>query len=639
MIHPFDTITLARTKLRTRKIRTAFTVVISGALFGLLLAALLISAGLLGSIEKLGREGVGEKYIVSASINQPGSTEPMSLYDNPSIVARVEQLQAERIAAKTAEARRLKIEYIAAEEDPNPVIFDKDMNKKVLRFEYLESSPSITQALKEYDDAHAAEQKSIAQYTQGFPVKQQLTEFTIAPTDSTFTPMTGGQEDMIVDYDKNKTATDQVFSLDQFFATYSSMAIEDDMLTKPYTTVAFDPKTASEIPIVVPFVYAEKALGLKKLPGSASSQQRIDRIKQVRNQLQAIDIDFCYRNTTSATEVNEALAQRKELAKNKDKKDYQKPSVTYNVPDPSSCGPVTVSADTRTASEKAMAASQKEFKKKFGDYTEPVSIKLRFQVVGIAPAPSLSDTQSLANGIGMIFASSAVSHWQIPASLFIDLPASLKPVEIFGSQTATARSSAELPRTANSSILEFAQLNQAQAFLARYGESKELYAQPYGSNALVMAQLNNFLRQIILWATAIISFVAIIILGSMIGRTVADGRRETAVFRAIGAKRSDITAVYFCYTILLSLRITTFVIILGGTLALAADYWLSPQVTPDALISFSAQNLDQRVSLMGLNSPYIMWLPLVIVGVSLLAMSLPLLTSVRRNPISDMRQE
>lgn len=62
-------------------------------------------------------------------------------------------------------------------------------------------------------------------------------------------------------------------------------------------------------------------------------------------------------------------------------------------------------------------------------------------------------------------------------------------------------------------------------------------------------------------------------------------------------------------------------------------------MSTEALVTFAAQDLDLKFSLISFNSPYLLYLPLIIIGISLLAMLLPMLMSIRRNPIQDMRQE
>ncbi len=639
MIHPIDIFTLAHTKLRTRKIRTGFTVLISGLLFGLLLAVLITSAGVMQSVNEFGKEGIGEKYIVKTEPTNPPEFDIFTLQSDANFIARVEQLHKERIAAKKSEAARLKITYDPSAEDPSPIIIDKaNGNTKSLNID-LQDSSAVQQALKEHQQTTTKPMKA-SDYTKGFSVKRQLTELTITPDNATLIPMTDGKEDAITNYGKKI----EQLSYTDYLSAFQSLAIEDDTLSMPYVTKKIDPTKATAIPIVITYTYAEKALGFKKLPTKATPAERIERIRTVREKAVTMSIDFCYRNNASSSLLSRALDQQKEIAKNKDNKLYTQPTVAYQVPDEKSCGPVLIARDSRSNTERTQDQAREEFARKFDNATDPIEHKLRFQVIGISPSASLEDTQSLVSGVSMMLAANSVPHWQIPAGYFSKLPAELKPEVVFGTAANATDITTLPPDTTRGFVTEFSSLETAQNYVNKYAcdnscASSIAYAHPYANNTLMMRDIKQYIDTIILWVTLALSFVAIIILGSMIGRTVADGRRETAVFRSIGAKRIDIVSIYTCYTLLLSLRIIIFVALLGTILAAAADYWFSPQITPEALIAFSAQDLNRQFHLFGISSPYLLYLPLVIVGISLLAMIPPMLLGVRRNPIKDMRQE
>lgn len=641
MITPFDAITLAYTKLRTRKIRTAFTVLISGLLFGILCAALLIAAGIIDSVEQYGREGVGEKYIVKAEDGAAYDTMPR--YDalvEPSVVTRVKQLHGERVAAKTAEAKLLAIEYDAKSEDPSPIKVSEETKQEIISDEYLENQ-IVAQAIDEYL-APTLKTFDPTPEAQNFGLKQTLIESVVTPEDGQFTPMVGGKEQAIASYGKADPAKmKDTFSYDAMFNSYQSMAIEDNTLAEPYVLRKFTPETATKIPIVVPFAYAEKALELKKLPADATSDDRVARIKEVRSRIDDISLDFCYRNSTSQSLLSQSLDTRAEIEKNKTTKDYKQPNLVYGVPEESSCATPQITSDTRTATERTYTDKQTAFDKKFNAATDPVSIKLSFQIIGLSPSmPNTTGSQSLIDGITMMFSAGGVMHWQIPADMFVQLPAELKPAAVFGA-AATATRTTDIPPSKIDAVLEFTSLDGAQRYIKSQEcmDFCETFAYGYANNTILMDDVQKILKNIVFWVTAVISFIAIILLGSMIGRTVADGRRETAVFRSIGAKRLDIFSIYLWYTFLLSLRVIVFVFLLGIILAYAAHYWYSPTMSTEALVTFAAQDLDLKFSLISFNSPYLLYLPLIIIGISLLAMLLPMLMSIRRNPIQDMRQE
>ena len=124
-----------------------------------------------------------------------------------------------------------------------------------------------------------------------------------------------------------------------------------------------------------------------------------------------------------------------------------------------------------------------------------------------------------------------------------------------------------------------------------------------------------------------------------VGRVIADSRRETAVFRAIGAKRLDIAQIYFTYTVFLAGLVATTALLIGFVAASIADSRWSAGLSIDALVAYNAQDLTRQVSLFGMNGGQLLLILGLVVVASLASAIVPLLTNIRRNPIRDMRDE
>ena len=124
-----------------------------------------------------------------------------------------------------------------------------------------------------------------------------------------------------------------------------------------------------------------------------------------------------------------------------------------------------------------------------------------------------------------------------------------------------------------------------------------------------------------------------------VGKIIADSRRETAVFRAIGAKRLDIAQIYLTYTMFIAFLISVVSIALGWAVALYVQSRYGETATVEAIVSFNSQDLNREFMLVGLNAREIIMLIGVIFAGSMLSAVLPLLTNLRRNPIRDMRDE
>lgn len=129
------------------------------------------------------------------------------------------------------------------------------------------------------------------------------------------------------------------------------------------------------------------------------------------------------------------------------------------------------------------------------------------------------------------------------------------------------------------------------------------------------------------------------ILWITIGRTVADGRHETAVFRAIGFKRIDIAAAYLLYTIILTILAILCAAGVGLLGAYIINLRFAPDLTARAQYGYNDFTLTKHVSLIGIDTLELTLLLAICFGAGILSSIVPLLRNVRRSPICDMRDE
>jgi hypothetical protein len=66
---------------------------------------------------------------------------------------------------------------------------------------------------------------------------------------------------------------------------------------------------------------------------------------------------------------------------------------------------------------------------------------------------------------------------------------------------------------------------------------------------------------------------------------------------------------------------------------------MSPETTSAAQLTFGVTDTSKTFHFFGLNSVYTLIIPVSIIAAALVAMIIPLLRNVRRNPIKDMRDE
>src|SRR5690554_5953706 len=104
MISPFGATKLAYTKLKTRRLRLAISLIIVSLLFSILIAATIVQAGFFASFDKFSSEGLAGRYIVAGSGSPMTWGETFGVGQNLTLVERAESLQNQLIEEKTAKA-------------------------------------------------------------------------------------------------------------------------------------------------------------------------------------------------------------------------------------------------------------------------------------------------------------------------------------------------------------------------------------------------------------------------------------------------------------------------------------------------------------------------------------------------------
>jgi ABC-type antimicrobial peptide transport system permease subunit len=253
-------------------------------------------------------------------------------------------------------------------------------------------------------------------------------------------------------------------------------------------------------------------------------------------------------------------------------------------------------------------------------------------------APSDSAAGILQGLVG----SSLSGEAAIPENLFDQLPSYSRFNQLLGASSSLL-SNINPP----SYYAEFATASAARSFINDESCSQNALSCPaskpfqlgaFGSNSIGLKDLQNKFSRIFGIAGLIVIALAIVIMSSTVGRMLADGRRETAVFRAVGAKRIDISTIYAIYTVMLSVIIAVLSLIAGLAIASFIDHKYWRMFTAQAQLAFGGYDQALKFRLFSLDGK--IWLiSLVAIASGLLSMILPLLRNVRRSPIKDMRDE
>jgi len=647
MLRITDSLRLAGTKLRVRRIRLSITVVVSGLLFAALLAGLTMLMGAQRSVEEFDRGSLNSRYLVAQTAIRPNNIEFTS-----NLTARAEAERTQMIKDKQALAARLGLPYDPKSEPPIMQSFPDSPP-------YPNNQSVIVQRLIRQETAKLPRLTADAQwqFARTHGAVQQFSIQSIAVNG-----MLNYMERGLESFDDKRQQNNQPTPLEEFKQQFSNITAIDQSLLGGYLLAGASAKP-SEIPLIIRYQDAETLLGLKPLDKNASNDMQLARLKELRQKARQLTFSACYRNPTSRALLQTAK-QQIQAAANQAKKpsaDYVKPDREYTMPSADSCAAPTVIKDNRSAEAKRTEANQRQFDQTFGSaQPEPAQAKFTFRVVGLMP-DGIKATQSDIGSFLQQFLSTRLSYtWIMPR----------------GSMTTAAQTAFESTiQTANNdqgganrdetlAIYEFSDPNKARSYLAAAscgegaaqpeptGASKTqkpdksiclphyvVFASPTGSNSLVNYDAMERLKPIIMWTFIGVTIIAAFILLIIISRTIADSRKESAVFRALGATRLDISQIYFVYTMIVALLTALFSIAAGLIVVYIADNLLASQITATLRIAMTPKDLATTFHFWTIDWTIIGAVALSIIAAAVLACLIPLIRNTRRNPIKDMRDE
>lgn len=636
MIRPFDALMLAHTKLRTRRIRTGFTVAIAGILFGLVMAVVMITDGAFQSVEHFTKKSMTGRFIISG---QQGYQDVGDVSRDATLIAKAVSEHKALIVEKKAEAKRLGIEYDASQ-DPSPVeTYD---GVQMLSF----ASPISQRLMKEANEKASPTRTldDFKKFAGPYHPSVYYTAISVHPKNGAISEMKNGKEKFeAIDTSKQEGMTGAPPDIT------NAVLAPKALLTSYLMPNAKWQPASNHIPVIVSQKRAAELTGYAAPKQGASASERLGYVEQLRQKANGVTFTACYRNSVSSMQIGQAINTAKEIEANKKNPSYQKPALVYGLPSDDSCAAAPIIRDVRTSVEKQYDGKLLQFERKFGKVVDPEQIKLTYEVVGVAPNGWEDMDMGFSLGAKEIVTSLLMSQsfrFAIPAEMYDQLPAKASY------QSALSQAATDQLFYApgyGQYFAEFSNANDARSFAknesCQFGMSpgcqpkaKYFMLTPFGSNSVALDEVKKVFSIGLLWAIAVVTALAALIAGLTIGRTIADGRRETAVFRAIGFKRTDITQVYVTYTLLLCLRIVIFALILGLLAAVVLNNWLWIDTTVNASLALGLNDAGLRFSYIGF-SEKTLYVALAVFLAGAVGMIIPLLRNVRRNPIRDMRDE
>ncbi len=633
MISLKNTVTLASTKLRTRRIRLIVTLIVSGLLLMVLVVGSYVIRGSLASIADFTKDRYTNRFFVSVMESwDKADTDKLS---DPSIIKRAQELDKVLLAKKTAEAKRLGIPFdTSAEAKAAEETDDADgTHKLTLNL----NNPSARQAYNELGPKTDFK-PDLAKIATPYGLKNIYTGKPLNPPTQQ-TP----ELNPIVDGAEVQTRMSSSFPPDPF-QNFGQMAQTlDEQLVAPLALKNADLSyhAGEAVPILAPADAVEKLAGLPALGNNASNEAKLQRLKDTRAKAETMTFTVCYRNTEAIALRTQAKGQEMEIAANTGKNGYLAPSLQYAA-SKTPCTPTVIKSDKRSAEEKSIEEKTQQFKQEFGS-SKPETAIVTFRVVGVLPKIDMgSSAADLSALLTSLTASTISGGWVVPSQAAVSHPVLSKliatPVGTPSFMTQTGY------------YVELKNRETQKHFLADHAcqpmdspslcsKEHKYFMQPYGNPLATLYDgkegFDNFLRIVLI----IIGGLTAIIMMGTIGKIIADSRKETSVFRALGASRSDIDQIYLLYALILSALAFLLAAAIGTLVALWIEHKYAPGLSIAAVLAFNSPDPAKVFHLFGFNAFDMLEILGFTLATGLLSSILPLGLNMRRNPIKDMREE
>lgn len=659
MIGLLDTLTLARTKLRSKRILLTITIVVSGLLFGILTSVVLLSTGISNSVTHYFNSSLNGHYLVEVTPNVPTdvsfpSTLGMTSAIPPATLTHLNNLQNQYTDKQKAISKKYGVPF-----DPKtitPILKSSPFGEKDPQGNIRQvidwQSPVFSLYTAEVQENYIKTARVTRDDLKRIAAPLGATDYYIPKSTSLYQNaayMPSGKEDLTKLGDTNSGGIDPVADAVKMSGYQFTNKMIANRFILPDNAKRQANKTA--IPVILSSSAITKTfgkeLGIPQKPSNPHDQ--VAWMQALQQKVNGYTYQVCWRSSGEIDRIQSTLRTNTEIVDNKNNKDYVAPALQYNLPT-TPCGEITVKQDKRSEADKKLANTTEMIQKELGTYQPITHQLLTFQVVGVMTISDIynqpSDVPSfLTSLLGPQFTTGAF----IPDWLYNALPAKgqYDNVLLAAAGGNTFSESLNMLEKANigQTIVSFPSIASARTFIdeqCRYAGDeckKDFAASAYGANYLLTDTLSETISTAARIALPIAVIIATVIIWFTMARVIIDSRRETAVFRALGARRRDIAAIYLAYSLIVALYVSMFMLILGFGIALVINHLYSGDATDIAQIAYGSFGSIAPFRLIDINFLLLAILVLCVFIISLIATLPPLWRNVRRNPIRDMRDE
>lgn len=656
MIRFSDASVLAITKLHSKKVLLISSVILCAILFGILTTIVLISSGVTKSVALFTSTAHDGKYLVRSSpIIPEGVTYVQLMGQSLDVINELESMQSDYVNEQKAIAKKLGREFSNLDVvdifTPDPLAPVNLPDKQRVRIN--NQSPVYQRYIEKKQLEYSSEAKTKLSDLKNAAVKYGAIDyFTGNQTTVSYANLQfiDNKEDYlrygINAQPRNSDLTSYGYAV---FSARNSMYefVDQNMINRFIVSDELLTGDDGAIPVVLStdeaFDIFEEKLDLAPKPENPVDQ--FEWYKQLREKVSGHSYQSCYRNDSDLVLLTNALKDVEQKVGDANNPGNIAKKFTYELPK-QACGAVTIREDNRTAAEKKIEREEMQLRASLGDYEEASRTLVSFKVVGLVPVePQRGSASPTLDGFMKDLLSPQYGLTaMIPIQAYEKSSAKTKYDAVFRATPGAAQQRFN-ELGIGDHIVAFTTIEDAKNFIQKEGCvdmvacDKPFSLQQYGTNYLLLDEFGSISKTVVSYSLLGITVLAALIMSFVMSRIIIDSRRETAVFRAIGAKRVDISAVYGIYTFLVTGLIVVTALFVSLVIGLVVQNLFAEDLNSLAKSSYGIVESGPTFELYEILPVTIVGIAILIISIGFIAILLPLMRNVKRNPLKDMKDE
>lgn len=591
-----DALVLARTKRKTRRIRTVLVIVVSSLLFAVLFFAALLAAGFKDAAQQVKDVGFSGRNIVSV-VYQGNNQGFQNDYER--IISEMKNELRDRKVRVTDETER----------DPS---FMAELGYRM--------NEAFTKAQQEANAKLEEQTKKLANPRTLYhfsPLQMSPQEMLAQPDPA--------RDAAVEEAQKRAQSSGKVPPSGDPENELSFYTVEQDMMrTQLYKGQSAGWNPGDPYPMYVSYSFLEKLSG--KSFARVSTDAKNKGYRELMQAYAGKELAYCYRNTAALDQLDQVARYNYEATK--DDKASTKP---LDMPvcsgfDQATLKKLEIITDGQDPAAKPLFPPRPT--------PTPETIKMSFKIVGYVPSPAKYGTTDAVTQI-------LTGITSLPTGSY----PGIIPTEVINQEP-------RLKRFADTSLgmpvnlfADFETREQQIAFLENGCKGDECSkgtvpaVSPFGNVGLTFAGVIRGITKFLVIAVSVVMVIAGLMIMFTISKVIADSTKEIAVFRALGARRRDIAQVYFTYGFMLAGSAVLWAFVLASIGTAIASNLYADKMAAGLVQATGAYDQSVTVVLWGIQP---LWLAAIIAALTVAAfvgIGVPVTANLRRKLINALREE